>query len=376
LKFFGETGVVKLQTSTTPKIFDRGKTCILVGYSLDHAGDTYRMWDPDTKRVHVSRDIVWLNTLFFNKSKEWIDGPGILVQLKNGTDEQIEIEDESSSEFEGTETIDDIVDSTNIVAEQDEGDSQKITRSGRAVRLPARFREEFEGIMFNDQKYREIDKEVLEVIFVGAGIGEGIKHTGELHVLKYRDAMSGEDKEHWKKAIYDEHERMVTNKVWIPVKLESLTGNDKILTSTWAMKKKANGQFRARITARGFLQEDKIHFFSESTSAPVVSEKTIKTVLILTAMTGWKTQIIDVKGAFLKGRFVDGEKLYLKVPQGFEDFYKKDEVLFLQRTIYGLKQAALAFWRELLSAFTAMGFQRSTSDPCLYFKNTEKGLVI
>jgi len=23
-----------------------------------------------------------------------------------------------------------------------------------------------------------------------------------------------------------------------------------------------------------------------------------------------------------------------------------------------------------------MGFQRSTSDPCLYFKNTEKGLVI
>jgi len=37
---------------------------------------------------------------------------------------------------------------------------------------------------------------------------------------------------------------------------------------------------------------------------------------------------------------VDSEKLYLKVPQGFEDFYNKDEVLFLQRTIYGLKQAA------------------------------------
>ena len=43
LRTWGEAGVVKLRTATTPKIYDRGKTCMLVGYSMIHGGDTYRM---------------------------------------------------------------------------------------------------------------------------------------------------------------------------------------------------------------------------------------------------------------------------------------------------------------------------------------------
>jgi hypothetical protein len=142
------------------------------------------------------------------------------------------------------------------------------------------------------------------------------------------------------------------------------------------MKKKANGQYRARITARGFLQQDGIHYFSHSTSAPVANELTIKTALTLFTIAGWEAQVIDVKGEFLKGKFKDGEKLYLKIPQGFENYYNNDEVLYLKRTIYGLKQSAVAFWNELLEAFTSMGFQRSKADPCLYYKNTTNGLVL
>jgi hypothetical protein len=52
-------------------------------------------------------------------------------------------------------------------------------------------------------------------------------------------------------------------------------------------------------------------------------------------------------------------------------------VLKLQRTIYGLKQAAFAFWRELLTVFNAMRFKCTSVDPCLYIKNSEKnGIVI
>jgi hypothetical protein len=60
-------------------------------------------------------------------------------------------------------------------------------------------------------------------------------------------------------------------------------------------------------------------------------------------LSTWKAQVIDVKEALLKGHFTDGENLYLDIPQGFEIFYEKDEVLHLNQTIYGLKQAALAF---------------------------------
>jgi hypothetical protein len=41
----------------------------MVGYALQHAGDTYRMWDPYTKLVHVTRDIIWLNKMFYERTK-------------------------------------------------------------------------------------------------------------------------------------------------------------------------------------------------------------------------------------------------------------------------------------------------------------------
>jgi hypothetical protein len=46
-----------------------------------------------------------------------------------------------------------------------------------------------------------------------------------------------------------EHERMIENKVWILRKLKDLPVNAKLLTTTWAMKKKTNRHYRARITA-------------------------------------------------------------------------------------------------------------------------------
>jgi Reverse transcriptase (RNA-dependent DNA polymerase) len=99
-------------------------------------------------------------------------------------------------------------------------------------------------------------------------------------------------------------------------------------------------------------------------------------MLTLMTMANWNAQAIDVKGAFLKGRFLDDESLHLRIPEGFEDKSEKDVVLHLQRNIYGLKQAVIAFWKELITAFCVMGFKRSDSDPCLHFKNAYNGLVI
>jgi hypothetical protein len=49
---------------------------MFVGYSPNNAADTLRMWDPDTKRVHLTRDIVWLNKMFFNNNSDFINVPG------------------------------------------------------------------------------------------------------------------------------------------------------------------------------------------------------------------------------------------------------------------------------------------------------------
>jgi hypothetical protein len=49
--------------------------------------------------------------------------------------------------------------------------------------------------------------------------------------------MKSNDKEKWKEEINDEHETMVNNDIWEPIKLLDLPPNSKLLTTTWTMKK-------------------------------------------------------------------------------------------------------------------------------------------
>ena len=61
----GEAGVVKLKSKTAVKLQNNGTTCMFVGCALNHKPDVYRMWDPFTNRVHISRDFIWLKKIIF-----------------------------------------------------------------------------------------------------------------------------------------------------------------------------------------------------------------------------------------------------------------------------------------------------------------------
>jgi hypothetical protein len=82
-----------------------------------------------------------------------------------------------------------------------------------------------------------------EFACVGAGIGGGFQNTNELHVMKYKQAMATKDKDEWDAAVAEEHRKMKNYNVWTPIKLRDVPPESKILTSTWAMKKKANGTY-------------------------------------------------------------------------------------------------------------------------------------
>ena len=70
MKVFGEAGVVKLKTKISPKMDNKGKTCIFVGYPLNHAESTYLMYEPETKGVHISRDVVFLHRMYWKKKTD------------------------------------------------------------------------------------------------------------------------------------------------------------------------------------------------------------------------------------------------------------------------------------------------------------------
>lgn len=65
LREWGVAGIVAIRDIKRSKLTNKGKLCMFVGYSPQHAGDCYRMFDPETKRIHISRDITWLNRLMY-----------------------------------------------------------------------------------------------------------------------------------------------------------------------------------------------------------------------------------------------------------------------------------------------------------------------
>jgi hypothetical protein len=216
-----------------------------------------------------------------------------------------------------------------------------------------------------------------EYTAVGAGLGGGFENTAELRPMKYNEALHGPDKKKWETALDEEHNRMLKFGVWEAGRRRDLKTASKIITSTWAMKKKASGTYRARINARGFEQREGQHYDGTSISAPVSNEMVIRIVLVLMIMVGWVGEIHDVQGAFLHGEFDQGEEIHTEVHQGFEKHYDlMYYVLLLLKTIYGLKQSAFQFWKAILLCCSSMGFVRSKADQCLYFKWSREGLVL
>jgi hypothetical protein len=193
--------------------------------------------------------------------------------------------------------------------------------------------------------------------------------------MKYDEAMATPDAKEWEKAVDKEHERMVNSSVFKATPLDEVPDDATILTETWAMKKKANGIFRARVTARGYEQIDGEHFDSTEIAAPVVAEMTIHILFILIMMALLHAQLMDVIGAFLLGHFNPKHKMYMRVPRGFEKFYPPGVVLLLERTLYGTRQAAMAFWKKALEVMAKIKMKRSNADPCLYYKWTDSGLL-
>lgn len=401
LRTWGEAGTVKL--IKVNKVDNYGATCVFIGYASNHEGICYRMWNPLKRSIHETRDVVWLHRMYFEVPNTLGEKLEPVVHLEEFVPDPVNeyvIEDNSDAETvddtdpEEKEGVTEMV-SSESDAETD-GFAPDVRRSNRARKTKGVYEPETgKTVTWNigavnnyyDALREIVDDDDLENVFenhiryseygnVGAALGGGFENTKELRPMKYDEAISGPDGEAWKIEIDNEHNRMVKNEVWDAVRKADLPAGVKPIDSTWACKKKSSGKLRGRLNARGFKQVDGVHFDGSSIHSPVTNAATIRIVLVLMLMAAWTGHLTDVNGAFLLGKFTDGEEIYMKVPQGFEKFYASDVLLKLKKTLYGLKQAAMAFWRELLKAMRSMGFTRSTADPCLYFKWTQDGLAI
>jgi hypothetical protein len=52
-------------------------------------------------------------------------------------------------------------------------------------------------------------------------------------------------------------------------------------------------------------------------------------IFILGILAGWPFHIVDIQVAFLHREFEDGKVIYMKIPQGFEQYCDPKEYLLL-----------------------------------------------
>eukprot|EP00957_Ditylum_brightwellii_P094111 7164942-Ditylum_brightwellii.AAC.2 len=60
-----------------------------------------------------------------------------------------------------------------------------------------------------------------ELAGIGAGLDGEFNNTRELEAMKY-DKVMAKDKDGWTEAINEEHQRMLKNDVWHPIKLKAV----------------------------------------------------------------------------------------------------------------------------------------------------------
>lgn len=187
----------------------------------------------------------------------------------------------------------------------------------------------------------------------------------------YEDAVRSSEKMLWKVAMKEEYDSLMQNGTWKLVELPA--GRDPI-GCKWVFKRKEDSvgkvtRFKARLVAQGFSQRPGVDY--DAVFAPVASQNTLRVLFTVAGHKRMNVRHIDVKSAYLHGRLQ--EDIYMEQPRGFVQPGKEKLVCKLERSLYGLKQAAKV-WNETINGILKeLGFQQSHADPCLYVKVLRNG---
>ncbi|MBW0545604.1 hypothetical protein O181_085319 [Austropuccinia psidii MF-1] len=154
--------------------------------------------------------------------------------------------------------------------------------------------------------------------------------------------------------------------VWDVVDLKS---DYKLVGTTWVFRIKRNHlneitKHKARLCAQGFTQTPGLDF--DKTYSPTGRLNSLRTLIAFAASRKLEFHQVDVESAFLNAPLA--EIVYLSIPQGL-NLDKRKFCLKLNKAIYGLKQAPLAWYERLRKWLLKSGFSSCILDPCVFFRD-------
>lgn len=192
--------------------------------------------------------------------------------------------------------------------------------------------------------------------------------------ISYTAAITGKDKAHWIPSIQDEYNSLIKNETW---ELYPLPAGRKAISCKWVFKHKLNAQgqiarYKSRLVARGFSQVAGVDY--TETFSPVVKTQSIRMILALVAARDWDLEQMDVSTAFPYGELE--EDIYMEQPEGFVDPDHPTWVCKLKKTIYGLKQSASEWYKNIDAYLKSIGFVQNPADANVYIYTKNGHMVI
>ena len=348
LKRFGEIGIILKPNKIKSKMLDRGQKAMMVGYGTQHGEGVYRMYKFDTGKITQTRDVRWIKQIYADA--DWSE--------KDNKSDSDDDSFESINEIKKEETEEEEIN-------KEEKDEKKIsTRLHNALRqLDTSYNPTLSALVYED-----------DIALVG-----GTDDTHE-NPTSFQEAWHHPDINErlaWRAAIRKEFRDMINRNVWRYAKRNRIPQNRRLIGNKWVFKKKRNGVYRARMVALGYAQIPGVDH--KDNFSPVVSEIAFRTILILGMIYEWDFEIVDIETAFLYGELE--EEIYMKVPEGLSIYlnveYNDEDCVILDKSIYGLVQAARQFHRKLISVLmNEMNFKKCAGDECLLMRESESGTVV
>jgi hypothetical protein len=167
--------------------------------------------------------------------------------------------------------------------------------------------------------------------------------------------MPKEDQQGWINACDNEIKSLAERKVW---KLVDLPQNHSTIKCRWVLVCKVDGRKKACLVAKDFTQVYGIDY--EDTFAPVARFETVQILLALAALEDWDIKALNVKTAYLYGSL--DKEIYMDQPEGYIKKGQERKVCCLLNSLYGLKQSALQWNKEIHKALVNLGFTHTHSD--------------
>lgn len=425
LKEFGSIVYAHIPKQKRKKFDKKSTKCVLVGY----CDNGYRVFDPQTKKVVASRDLIFAkneliakekcndiqklvekepNTAILqkaNKNEENYEQESVILKFfklkENYTNDCVTSEvDEKENETEAptetptnenvTQSIDFDSTITNVSSENGALNISNISNISSENENNSTLNQ----TVINNSNADLLNSTAISEVPENNAGRSAICNLTQRNVIDSRlrsqaasidsimlaiyepktceDAMQTAEKDQWAEAMREEIASLNKNNTWV---LTELPQGEKAIDNRWVFKVKMNPddsleRFKARLVVKGFSQQYGVNY--TETFSPVVRYSSVRSILATAAKNKMVLKQFDIKTAFLYGDL--DETVYMKQPDGFSDGTNK--VCKLLKSLYGLKQASRCWNQKFTHFIKEFDFVQSENDPCVFIRKVNGETVI